>query len=87
MSKSGMGKPSGRLGKKNSAEHNQKASESIRTNINKIKWNARKCSVLGVIYNSASEAATSIKESDCTLMYRLKSNNQKYSEYFYIDIL
>lgn len=84
MSEAKKNKPSGRSGKKNSEEHNRKVSESLKINTCKIKWNSRKCSIDGMIYNSASEAAREIGESDCTVMYRLKSDSPKYSNYIYI---
>lgn len=84
MSDSKRGKKSGRFGKINSPEHNKKVSNSLRKNVNKKKWNERKCSINGTIYKSAAEASRNINESVCTVMYRLKSKNIKYIEYFYV---
>lgn len=84
MSDSRKGKKSGRFGKTNTEDHNRKVSESLKKNKNRKKWNERKCSIKGIVYKSASEASRLVNESVCTIMYRLKSKNIKYKEYFYV---
>ncbi len=84
MSDSKRGKRSGRAGKINSDDHNRKVSESLKKNKNKKKWNEKMCSIKGSIYKSSAEASRITKESVCTIMYRIKSKNPKYTEYFHV---
>lgn len=55
----------------------------IRLEIDKM-INTKKVSCLGVVYNSVSEAAKALGINNTTLAWRLRSNNEKFKDYFYI---
>lgn len=49
--------------------------------------NLRPVSINGVVYPSATEAARQLKVVTATILFRIKSKNPKFSDYFYVTAM
>lgn len=70
------------FGKKHSNEAKNKISKS-KQGVPNLSCSKR-CSINGIEYRSAAYAAKSLSIKPATLIYRLKSKNQKFKDWFYI---
>ncbi|WP_300571212.1 GIY-YIG nuclease family protein [Flavobacterium sp.] len=69
------------LGKAKSDEHKQKIGA---TNKGKINPRRKQISCEGIVFDSIIEAAKHFKVYDTTIADRVKSNNEKFNNYFYL---
>lgn len=74
MSLSHKGKPSGRKGKVNSEEHRNKIKESLKS-VEHPKPSSKKCSIDGLIFNSAVEASKYYNMPDSSVRDRIRNKN------------
>lgn len=80
-----------RIGVKNSffgKIHSDKTKERIsQANLGHKPINRRKVSVNGAIYDSVTNASRALKVVPATIIHRIKSSNELYKDYSYIDDL
>jgi hypothetical protein len=74
MSLTRKGKPSGRKGKVNSEEHRNKIKESLKK-VGHPKPSSKKCSIDGLVFNSAVEASKFFNMPDSSVRDRIRNKN------------
>ena len=78
-----------RLGEKNSffgKQHSEETKQKLRENkLGIIPTNSRKIIINGETYISATEAGRQLNVCTATIVYRIKSPNPNYANYFYLD--
>lgn len=78
-----------RTGKNNpfyGKSHSEETKEKLRkANSGKIPSNAKKTFCEGIIYNSLTEASKALEIYPAALLYRIKSNKEKWKNYYYCN--
>ena len=80
-----------RLGEKNhffGKQHSKETKQNIGlANCNRIPANRREVQINGKIYTSVTAAGNQLLVCTATILYRIKSPNPKFANYFYVDTI